>query len=352
MKAKVEHSPTSEDRYKRMAQTSKLRILLPQATKPILPDGYREDLIKRLDFIPGLEVTPNPSLNKNPPEILYLNPRETYIYIDYNSQRELEARDLSVLKKIAQSYDWGKFKVPSLIRIKEWGNKLFCVDGQKQTLAALYNNLTIPFCITDETPESFVARQATGFIGINFDRTAPSSAQLFPAQYFTGNETDIGLAKILQKYKIKPVHNFGGSQSKKRSPLETTCITVLRKLYDTQDKKTFEIICKIVEAVRFCPLERMHMGALNLITYRIEPKEIDIDRMSNAILSITDSHAKLEAVNRARKAIKKTNISGELANIYMERYKMGAKALNAASVHIGNVDTSLQQKIARKKKIA
>lgn len=349
MKAVVTHSATSKDRYDRMAQTRKLRVLLPSKTKPILPDGYREDLIKRLDFIPGFEVEPNLSLDKNPPEIAYLNPRETHIYIDYNSQRELEARDLAVLKKITKSYDHGKFKVPNLIRIKAWGNKLFCVDGQKTTLAALYNGLTIPFCITDETPESFVARQAVGFIGINFDRTAPSPSQLFPAQYFSGNESDIGLAKILQKYKIKPVSNFGGSQAKKRSPLETTCISILRKMYETQDKKAFEIICKIVEAVKFCPLERIHVGALNVIMFRIEPSAIDIDRMANAILSIADAHAKLEAIKSARNSFNKKSVSGELANIYMDRYKKGARAIITPTVHIGSVDISLQQKLTRKK---
>lgn len=314
-------SPAREQRAAKLKQTVTYRHLVPVSTKPILPDGYRENLIRPLEAIEGLEVKLNPSLAKATPEVVWLNPRKAKILIDFNIQRPLEASDLRIIKDMGENFDWGQFKVPTLVEVPEW-KMTFCVDGQKTTIAAMYNNLSIPFCKTIETPETYIKRQAMGFIGINFKRSVPRPDQLYSAYFHRGDENEIALAGILRKHGITPTTNKGGRIKDSASPLETTCINILRKLYAEKDKKTFDFLCKLIAGVKYKPIRRVHLDALNIISFRTELSSLNLDRMINAILSIDDKYAILLATTQARKMNSRAGmISRELADIYMSNYK-------------------------------
>lgn len=315
------YSPTRQQRTKNLQATRKLSHLVVVSNKPILPDGYRQDLVKPIVPIEGMEIEPKTLLTRAIPKVVWLNPRKHHIYIDHNIQREFEASDLRVLKEIAENFDWGQFKVPNLVEVPEWG-KVFCTDGQKATYAALYQNISIPFLKTIESPETYIKRQAVGFVGINHNRTAIKSSQLFSALYYRGDQNEISLSGILTRYGIKPKAGGGGRIKKTATPLETTCINILRKMHAEHNKKTFDIICRILAGVKFRPIRRAHLGALNIIPYRMEIEKIDVDRMINGILSISDEHALLKASENARKINNRSGmISVELANIYMVNYK-------------------------------
>lgn len=306
----------------------KMRPFTPPAVKPTLPDGYREDLLTPLTAMEKLEVTPNKALADLAPEVRYINPRKTTIYCNRNYQRELDAADMAFLLEIGEGFDWGRFKVPNCYEGPD--GALHCTDGQKTILAAMFHDLTIPVLVLRVPPEESLARQADSFVGLNTVQRRAKALDIFAALYCRGDSEEVEFAKILKKHNIQPVRiNSGLPSGGKTQPCQTICINVLRAMHKDHGKTGFDTMCKLFSLIGYRPIQRIHIYAFNIIFARMEPTEIDLDRMRNAVLSIIDKHALLEAKENVRNSKRKTTPSAELANIYMARYSKKLRALNA-----------------------
>lgn len=308
---------------------AKMRPLTPAPMKPAVPDGYRDDLLTPLRTLEKLEVEPNKTLADLTPEVRYINPRKTTIYCNRNYQRELDAGDMAFLLEIGNGFDWGRFKVPNCYEAPD--GSLHCTDGQKTILAAMFHDLTIPILVIRAAPGESLARQADSFVGLNTIQRKAKALDIFAALYCRGDSEEVEFARILKKHNIQPVRISSGLPAGgKTQPCQTICINVLRAMHKEHGKHDFDIMCKLFSLIGYRPIQRLHIYAFNIIFARMEPSEIDLDRMMNAVRSILDKHAILEARENVRNSKKKTTPSAELANIYVARYSKNLRALNAA----------------------
>ena len=314
-------------KQRRNEVTLQVRKFVPKSEKPVLPEGYKPELLHRLQPIDGLTVTPNPALKDCVWEVRAINPNVTPIYCDSNYQRELDASDLSFIQEISNNFDYGQFKVPTCF--EEPDGTLKCSDGQKSVIAASYHDIEIPVMVIRVKAEESISRQANSFVGINTQQRKARAVDIFSALYFRGDKAEADLVKALKKYGIAPHRSTnGGLIQGKCPPGHTTCINVLRIMHREHGQANFEIMCKLLKGAAYRPIQRVHLYALNILFQRMEARNIDVERMTNAILSIVDRHAILEARHNLTSAKRKSSLSAELANIYETRYKRNAVALN------------------------
>lgn len=321
----LELSRVDTARARKIQQSKNLKKLIKPSGKTILPTGYKPELVRAIGHIEGFEPKTATSVTQRKIEILHINPRQTVVFIDYNCQRELTGQSLSVLTEISERFDFLKFKAPTLL--KPPGNKLFCTDGQKSLYAAWYNNVAVPCLIVHCSAEEFMQAQAESFIAINTTQSRPTIADLFPALIMRGEGAESDIAALLKKHKINPVHNNGGQVGRFSAPRDTIALNTFREIHKQHGKDVLEWVCKVASQVGYRPIRAAHLRALAILYFRINPAKTDLDRLWNAINSIVDKYAFMEAKEAVYKSPKKTTIPTELANIYFQRYKKGSRAL-------------------------
>lgn len=337
MKANVKPIPSFKDNpyafgMPRVSRTgnesARLRRLFPVSEKSVMGGEYNQNLIKKLGIIDSLEVQPNIVEASDFPEIRYVNPRKD-LYVDHNWQRELKGTSLVLLTEIIQNFDWSAFKVPN---VYEWPDKrLFATDGQTTIIACAHHPeiKTIPVLVLKAPLEDLMRRQAKSFVTINQNRRIVSSSDILPALICGGDSRAMAMANILREFNIqlKPVQYIDKTG---QAPGESFCVNIFRHMHNKYGDDDFRIICKILHHAARAPIRREHLWALNSIFQsKISPEKINFQRMGNAIRSITDKHAMLEAKSIiANPHTKLRKQSDALAQIYWARYEGNTLPLN------------------------
>ena len=203
-------------------------------------------------------------------------------------------------------------------------------DGQKTALAAIHRGLTrLPALIYDVPLGEGIERQATSFVGINTDRRAILASELLTAMVVAGAPEAREFSSIMLRYGISP-RDSSSLSYQNMAPGETTCIALMQSSFRQTGRDEFEALCRVLIEAQFRPIRREHIGAVRVAISKIGMEYLDYDRLSNAIRSIVDKHARLEAVDAAKKSYTRTTVAQALAAIYLIRYKRNAKALNAS----------------------
>lgn len=305
-------------------RTRELKHKTPKIEKPVFHEYHDEKLVEQLGPIPGFEIECEPYLVP-PPEIRLVDP--TTLYIDRNYQRVLSPLDLRLLQDITVKFSWAEFKVPNAFEDED--GRLFLTDGQKSALGAIYRKIPlIPIVVTKAPQEESLRQQATAFVGINSRRKAIPAQEMFTALLVTGDESERALANILRANNIQPVANRGSTTENNYTVGQTQSITILRALHKQHGDANFDVMCRMMAAARFRPIKREHIHAMGAIVDTMDADKIDIDRMANAIRSIVDRHALLEAREASRKSNRHVSVGKALADIYLTGYRRKAKALD------------------------
>jgi len=309
---------------KKAKRTKELAPKTPAITKDVFYGLYDEKLVEQLGPIEGLRIKDEPYLI-TPPETRLIDPRS--LYIDRNYQRKLTALDLRLLEEIGNEFAWDEYKIPNVFEDAA-NERLFVTDGQKTVLAAIHRHVPlVPVFVITAPQTELLKRQANSFVGINMRRKAIPAQEMFTALLVRGDDRELALAKILRANGIQPVGNRGNAAHGKYNQGETQSISILRNLHKHHGDENFSAICKIMTAARFRPIKREHLNALGAIADKEDVKKIDVDRMANAIRSIVDKYALLEARDISMKSNRHIQIGHALADIYLTRYKQKAKAI-------------------------
>lgn len=302
----------------------------PQAQpkrKRTLALEYDAELEQPLAKLEYFETPAAGAIAGAPPEIVQANPA-TDLLIDRNYQRSITASDRRQLERMIANWDWAKFKVPNGFRTLY--GRIRLTDGQKTSLACLYLGIkSIPVCVQPYDPDNHLSREADAFIGINRDRRAVPTHELFAARLMRGDPQERRLAELLREHHVNPV-TAAGRKERDFKPLDCTCITTFLALFKMSGEEYVTKILRIIELVKYKPIRKEHIAALERVCDAIGVTKVDERRLANAILSIIDKYAVLEAREMKYKSNRDSyKIGHALAEIYLKRYRARAKALNA-----------------------
>lgn len=117
------------------------------------------------------------------PKLVWLPISSLRINADY--QRDLSRRSRSVILKVAREWDWARMKALSVCEVQEGVYEV--LDGQHTaTAAASRGDIEALPCLVTSREE--LAARAAAFVGINRDRVAMTSLQVFWADVAAGSE--------------------------------------------------------------------------------------------------------------------------------------------------------------------
>ncbi len=157
--------------------------------------------------------SPNPQLAWVPIEKLFID--DTY-------QRELGQKNLRIVRRIAESFDWSLF-TPITVAPVEGEDAFTLIDGQHRAHAAALAGLhLVPAAIVD-IPR---ARQAAAFAGINAQRTAVSSLNLFKAALAAREPWAIEAAEAVAKAGCRLM--TANKSTKAKRPREVFVVGLIR----------------------------------------------------------------------------------------------------------------------------
>ena len=127
----------------------------------------------------GLTMRDIPS---SPPRFDWPDPKTLLVEDDY--QRRLTQRSITLIRKIAENFDWLHIRPPVCAR--GTNNKVCVIDGQHTTIAAAGRGVaTIPVMIV-EAPD--IARRARAFVAHHTDRLNIIPLQLFASRLAAGDK--------------------------------------------------------------------------------------------------------------------------------------------------------------------
>ena len=128
--------------------------------------------IKPIPLI-GIEAAP---ITSKPPVFDWAKPTDLLVEAAY--QRNLSKNSITLIRRIAASFDWAHLKPPVCARSDD--GKLFVIDGQHSAIAAASRGLPkIPVMIV-EAPD--VCRRARAFVSHNTDRLNITPLQMFASR--------------------------------------------------------------------------------------------------------------------------------------------------------------------------
>jgi hypothetical protein len=128
-------------------------------------------------------------ITSTPPRFDWADPKTLLVEDEY--QRDLTKRSITLIRKIAEHFDWLHIKPPVCARGS--GGKLCVIDGQHTAIAAASRNIAkIPVMIV-EAPE--MKRRAKAFVAHNTDRLQVTPLQLFASRLASGDEGAIAAQK-------------------------------------------------------------------------------------------------------------------------------------------------------------
>lgn len=310
----------------RSARANELKKYTRKTGKKILPTAYDDSLNVQLRRIPGFEPDCSNPIEGEYPEYRDINP-QTELFIDANYQAELRANALVQVEKIVKNFSFDAIK--ALTVYERAGGGYVATDGQKTGLAAIYRGLTrFPALVHRDPDGSGIVRQARSFLGVNSERRIVPAADILTALITSQNQQAVEFAELMREFKIQP-RDRDSSTQRNLQPRETTCCSLFRDIHARAEPEHFKAMLQILSDARFAPIRREHIWAARAVVETLGAEKLDYDRMRNAIRSIGDKYAILEAKENARNALKKTTVANELAAIYIHRYKKRAIALDA-----------------------
>ena len=146
-------------------------------------------MLRAIKPIPLIGLTVK-DISSSPPRFDWADPQTLLVEDDY--QRRLTKRSITLIRKIAENFDWLHIKPPVCAR--GTGDKLCVVDGQHTAIAAASRGVAkIPVMII-EAPE--MARRARAFVAHNTDRLNITPLQLFASRIAAGDKGALAAQRV------------------------------------------------------------------------------------------------------------------------------------------------------------
>lgn len=197
-----------------------------------------------------------------PPPEVELVPLEA-LCLDPSYQRALSRRSKRLIRKIAEAWDWTRFK-PLTVRPSGDG-RLEVIDGQHSALAAAARR-DIP-----RLPAVVIAGEtnaAAAFVGINRDRLAVTPLQIFWAEVEAGAEEAIDIRDGAADAGVEILR--GPRSAVDMRPGQTMAIGALRQLARQGGRVYVRRALAAALAARCDPIEARHIKALAKLLFAAE----------------------------------------------------------------------------------
>lgn len=132
-----------------------------------------------------------------PPELRHVAP--TSLLVDEAYQRALTDRSRKLILRIAEAWDWRKYKPPVVV---ETPDGLHIIDGQHTAIGAATHGgfATIPVMVVRAET---IAERAEAFVGHNRDRLGVTALDLHFASIAAGDEDALTVAQVCQRAGVR-----------------------------------------------------------------------------------------------------------------------------------------------------
>lgn len=224
----------------------------------------------------------------NPPLIEWMAPSDLLVEAAY--QRDLSPKSMDLIKRIAERWDWRRFKPP----IVAWSERGFeIIDGQHTAIGAATRGIDkIPVLVVEATD---LTDRASAFVGHNQDRLAITPVQMHPAKLAAGDEDAQTAQQVIDRAGAKLVIGAYGTRGWK--PGETVAITTIDQLAKKRGAMHARRVVEVLVKADAAPVSASGIKAVDMLMFRPEFAEIDIEHLPAAIISAGDveKEAKLDA---------------------------------------------------------
>lgn len=230
-------------------------------------------------------LTPIPTA---PPLTEWMAPSDLLIEAAY--QRDLSPKSMDLIKRIAERWDWRRFKPP----IVAWTERGFeIIDGQHTAIGAATRGIDkIPVLVVEATD---LTDRASAFVGHNQDRLAITPVQMHQAKLAAGDEDALTAQQVIDKAGAKLVVGAYGARGWK--PGETVAITTIDQLAKRRGAMRARQVVEVLVKADAAPVSAAAIKAVDMLMFRPEFADVDIEHLPAAIISAGDveKQAKLDA---------------------------------------------------------
>ncbi|MBD3819394.1 MAG: hypothetical protein IE912_10935 [Brevundimonas diminuta] len=224
----------------------------------------------------------------NPPLIEWMSPSDLLIEAAY--QRDLSPKSMDLIKRIAERWDWRRFKPP----IVAWSERGFeIIDGQHTAIGAATRGIDkIPVLVVEAAD---LTDRASAFVGHNQDRLAITPIQMHQAKLAAGDEDALTAQQVIDKAGATLVISAYGARGWK--PGETVAITTIDQLARKRGAMRARQVVELLVKAGAAPISAAAIKAVDMLMFKPEFAEIDLEHLPAAIIQTGDveKEAKLDA---------------------------------------------------------
>ena len=208
--------------------------------------------------IPLIGIEPLP-INTSLPRFGWADPKTLLVEDDY--QRRLTKRSITLIRKIAQNFNWLHIKPPVCARGTD--NKLCVIDGQHTAIAAASRGLRkIPVMIV-EAPE--IRHRALAFVAHNTDRLNITPIQLFASRVAGGDPSAKAVVSVCKAAGVTPVRHMPGNG--RWGIGDTIAFGTIERLIKRRGKDDASRVLKALVSARRAPAASHEILAVDAVLY-------------------------------------------------------------------------------------
>lgn len=223
-----------------------------------------------------------------PPLTEWMAPGDLLIEAAY--QRDLSPKSMDLIKRIAERWDWRRFKPP----IVAWSERGFeIIDGQHTAIGAATRGIDkIPVLVIEAAD---LTDRASAFVGHNQDRLAITPIQMHQAKLAAGDEDALTAQQVIDKAGATLVISAYGARGWK--PGETVAITTIDQLARKRGAMRARQVVELLVKAHAAPVSAAAIKAVDMLMFKPEFAEIDLEHLPTAIIQAGDveKEAKLDA---------------------------------------------------------
>lgn len=270
--------------------------------------------VMHLDF-KGLE----PASNLGPkPELTWL-PKD-WLFVNQVYQRTLASnRSRRLVRQIVETFSWARFQ-PITVTMQADG-QFAVIDGQHRAAAALLHPavVEVPAWVVD-TPE--LRAQAKVFVGVNSDRNAMTTMQLFRAQLAARDPDAVQVQEVCRRAGVTIAFHLV-SVNKVLPPRHTMAVSTIRKLIGKHGERHVVTALKsMADAYHNVENQLRGQSIVAVTALFVEYADrIDRDRLV-AVLSEIDCEGLIDDARQVKKIVGGSTESG-MTTVLIRHYDKG-----------------------------
>jgi ParB-like nuclease domain len=208
--------------------------------------------------IPLIGIEPKP-ISTALPRFGWTDPKTLLVEDEY--QRRLTKRSITLIRSIAEDFDWLHIKPPVCARGAT--GKLCVIDGQHTAIAAASRGLRkIPVMIV-EAPE--ISRRARAFVAHNTNRLNVTPIQLWHSRVAAGDKAAMEAASVCKAAGVVPIKAQPGNGQWQIG--DTIAFKTIERLIKRRDRDDSIRVLKTLLSAKRAPVAAHEILAVEAILY-------------------------------------------------------------------------------------